>query len=75
MTKHRMFGAPNVRQSKKKFTHPLVVMVETFRMSVPCSRCPALPAPGSAPIVLSLEQNCHDFLIVERNYFQVTLSL
>ena len=35
MTKHRMFGAPNLRQSKKNFTQPLVVMVDTFRMSVP----------------------------------------
>ena len=33
MTKHRMFGAPNLRQSKKKFTQPLFVMVETFRIS------------------------------------------
>ena len=32
MTKHGMFGAPNLRQSKK-ITQPLVVMVETFRMS------------------------------------------
>ena len=32
MTKHRMFGAPNIRKSKK-ITQPLVVMVETFRMS------------------------------------------
>ena len=30
MTKHGMFGAPNLRQSKK--ITPLVVMVETFRM-------------------------------------------
>ena len=34
MTKHRMFGAPNLRQSKE-FAQPLVVMVETFRMSEP----------------------------------------
>ena len=33
MTKPHVFGAPNLRQSKK-FTQPLVVMVETFRMSV-----------------------------------------
>ena len=32
MTKQRMFGAPNLRH-KKKNTQPLVVMVETFRMS------------------------------------------
>ena len=32
MTKHRMFGAPKLRQSKK-ITQPLVVMVETFIMS------------------------------------------
>ena len=32
MAKHRMFGAPNLHQSKK-ITQPLVVMVETFRMS------------------------------------------
>ena len=33
MTKHCMVGAPNLRQSKKKNTQPLVVMVDTFRMS------------------------------------------
>ena len=32
MTKYRMFGAPNLPQSKK-ITQLLVVMVETFRMS------------------------------------------
>ena len=32
MTKHRMFEAPNLRQLNF-FTQPLVVMVETFRMS------------------------------------------
>ena len=32
MTKHLMFGAPNLSQSKK-ITQPLVVIVETFRMS------------------------------------------
>ena len=32
MTKHRMFGAQNLHQSKK-ITQPLVVMVEIFRMS------------------------------------------
>ena len=31
MRKQRMFGAPNLRQSKK-ITQPLVVMVETLRM-------------------------------------------
>ena len=33
MTKHRMFGAPNLSQSKNFFTQPVVVMVETFRRS------------------------------------------
>ena len=33
MTKHPMIEAPNLRQSKK-ITQPLVVMVETFRMSL-----------------------------------------
>ena len=32
MTKHSRFGAPKLSQSKK-ITHPLVAMVETFRMS------------------------------------------
>ena len=32
MTKHHMFGAPNLRQAKKKFTQLQGVMVETFRM-------------------------------------------
>ena len=31
-TKHRIFGAPDLVRSKK-FTQPLVVMVETFRIS------------------------------------------
>ena len=30
-----MFGAPNLSQSIKNFTQPLVVMVETFKMSGP----------------------------------------
>ena len=32
MTKNCIFGAPNLRQSKQ-ITQPLVVMVETFKMS------------------------------------------
>ena len=33
MTKRCMFGASNLRQSKKNKKNTLVVMVETFRMS------------------------------------------
>jgi hypothetical protein len=33
MTKHCMFGSPNLRQSQKKIAQPLVAMLEKLRMS------------------------------------------
>ena len=59
MTKHRMFGAPNLRQSKN-FTQPLVVMVETFRMSGSYSN-ECLPHPNSITIDLHPERGLSKF--------------